>query len=320
VIAQPPALAVSTNGTLLYAGAGSIRRSLVWVTRQGAEQPLVDPGLALNNPRLTRDDREVVVEDGAGGIYLEDFARRTFTRLSARGSYPTLTADRRRMVFRTGDGLLVQNLDGSGQAEPLAGTTVLDYPSGISPDGTEVLVTRINADGAGATDTYAVALTGGSATRPVLAGPSWEGGAQISPDGRWLVYASDETGRHEIYLQTYPALNRKVPVSSGGGLHPLWSPNGREIYFRNGSKMMAVAVATAPDLKLSEPQLLFEARYAYASNVAVPNYAVAADGRFIMVKDDPQSNRVNLVINWMDELLRPAASRTDAGARPPSRP
>jgi serine/threonine-protein kinase len=304
-IAEPSALTISKNGTLLYAAPGGIRRSLVWVTRDGVEQPLLDAGLALNNPRLTRDDKEVVVEDGAGGIYIRDFARRTFTRMTTWGAYPVLTPDRRRMVFRSIGGLFLQNLDGTGQPEPVGGTSVEDFPSGVSADGNEVLFTRINADGAGATDTYAAALNGRSAVRPVLAGPSWEGGAQISPDGGWILYASDETGRHEIYLRNYPALNRKVSVSSGGGLHPLWNPNGREIYFRNGNKMMAVSVTTAPDLKLSEPHVLFDAHYAYAGNVAVPNYAVAADGRFVMVKDDPQANRIDLVVNWIDEILRP---------------
>ena len=92
-----------------------------------------------------------------------------------------------------------------------------------------------------------------------------------------------------------------------GGTQPLWNPNGREIFYRNGDKMMAVDVATTPDMKLSPPHLLFEQRYAFGAGITIANYDVTRDGqRFIMVKDEAGAARLNVVLNWFEDLSRVA--------------
>ena len=96
-----------------------------------------------------------------------------------------------------------------------------------------------------------------------------------------------------------------------GGTQPLWNPNGREIFYRNGDKMMAVEIATTSDIRLSTPRVLFEQRYAFGAGITIANYDVAADGRrFIMVRDEPGGARLNVVLNWLSELGRvaPASS------------
>src|SRR5262249_47727337 len=99
--------------------------------------------------------------------------------------------------------------------------------------------------------------------------------------------------------------DRKWSVSTQGGTSPRWNRNGKEIFYRNGNAMMSVEVSASPELTLSPPRLLFEQRYAYGNTVSMANYDVSPDGqRFLMVKDDSSSGRLNIVLNWFDELKR----------------
>jgi hypothetical protein len=99
--------------------------------------------------------------------------------------------------------------------------------------------------------------------------------------------------------------DRRVPVSTDGGTHPRWNPNGRELFYRNENKMMVVDVPTTSNRALSKPRVLFEQRYAFGSAQTVANYDVSLDGeRFIMIKDDSASGRINVVLNWTEELKR----------------
>ncbi|MGH9198617.1 MAG: hypothetical protein ACRD1T_23150, partial [Acidimicrobiia bacterium] len=115
---------------------------------------------------------------------------------------------------------------------------------------------------------------------------------------------SDESGRTEVYVRPYPGPDRRWLVSTQGGTHPLWSRNGSELFYRSGNKMMAVSVSTGPEIVFSPPRLLFDQRYSFTSQT-VASYDVSPDGqRFVMVKDDSDAGRLNLVLNWFDELRR----------------
>jgi len=133
---------------------------------------------------------------------------------------------------------------------------------------------------------------------------------QFSPDGRWLAYASDESGRSEIYVQPYAGPGGKWQISTEGGAEPLWNRNGRELFYRHGDKMMAVEITTQPRFTVGTPQMLFEGRY--AASVMVPSYDVSADGqRFLMLKPDEQAaGQINIVQNWFAELERRVSAGT----------
>ena len=143
--------------------------------------------------------------------------------------------------------------------------------------------------------------------QPFLQTPFNESVPRFSPDGHWLAYISDESGRYEVYVQPYPGPGGKWPISTEGGTEPVWNPNGRELFYRSGDKMMAVDIATQPSFTAGKPRLLFEGTYepTWATN---PNYDVSADGqRFLMVKasEQEQSNtQINVVQNWFEELKR----------------
>ncbi len=110
--------------------------------------------------------------------------------------------------------------------------------------------------------------------------------------------------RSEVYVRPFPGPDRKLPVSTQGGTHPRWNQNGKELFYRNGNKMMVVDVSTGPDLTLSQPRVLFEQRYAFGAQT-IANYDVSPDGqRFVMVKDESSSGRLNIILNWFEELKR----------------
>jgi serine/threonine-protein kinase len=132
---------------------------------------------------------------------------------------------------------------------------------------------------------------------------------RFSRDGNWIAYVSDATGRDEVYLRPYPGPGASMPVSTSGGVEPVWSRNGRELFYRNGHQMLAVSVNTAGVLVLGEPRVLFESPFDQEA-VGVANYDVAADGRFIMVAapsaDGEASSELAVVENWVQELERGA--------------
>jgi eukaryotic-like serine/threonine-protein kinase len=155
----------------------------------------------------------------------------------------------------------------------------------------------------------------GRKAQPFLRTPFNENTSRFSPDGRWMVYMSDESGRNEIYAQPYPGPGGKWQISTVGGTEPVWNPNGRELFYRSGDRMMAVDIATQPGFVAGTPRMLFEGRYEVAP-APIVNYDVSPDGqRFLMVKPGEQAQaaptQINVVLNWFEELKR----RVPTGAK-----
>ena len=149
-------------------------------------------------------------------------------------------------------------------------------------------------------------------TQPFLRTRFYEGAAQFSPDGRWVVYTSDESSREEIYVEPYSSPGGKWRISTDGGKEPVWNPNGRELFYRSGNKMMAVDVATRPGFTAGRPTPLFAEDFV-SSSTGFPNYDVSRDGRFLMVQ--PSANetatptQIIVVLNWFEELKRLAPTK-----------
>jgi serine/threonine-protein kinase len=150
--------------------------------------------------------------------------------------------------------------------------------------------------------------------QPYLRTPFDEAGPMFSPDGRWIAYTSNETGREEVYLRPFRGPGGKWQISTDGGSEAVWSPSGREIFFRNGDKMMAVSLAATGDrIRAEKPVLLFEAPYDHGFPW-YPTYDVAADGReFLMIRSEPRPapTQLNVVLGWFSALRRqpPPSSR-----------
>jgi Tol biopolymer transport system component len=307
-----PLAEMSSAGSLVYQRAGVASGGLVWVSRQGIEQSVTDVPRAYLSPHLSADNLRIVVGVGSD-LWIQDTLRSTFTRLTSQqseaASYPVWTPDGKQVVFRTPTGLRVIDTDGSGRSRAITGTTSLDFPSAVSPDGGTLAVARPTPESAA--DIYVLSLAGDPAPRALVTGPAFEGGPQFSPDGRWMAYVSNESGQFQVYLRRYPGPDSRWQVSTDSGTSPLWNHTGKELFYRNGNKMMAVSVSTTPDVTLATPRVIFEQRYAYGSTIALTNYDVSADGqRFLMVKREAGVAYLNVVLNWFSELTRLAPGGT----------
>jgi serine/threonine-protein kinase len=212
-------------------------------------------------------------------------------------------------MYRSPTGLKVQDTDGSGDGEAIPGTSEFDYPGSVTADGQTLVFLRSSQETS--FDIYTLPLADPSRVRPLLNTTAYEGGARLSPDGRWLSYISNESGRNEVYLRPFPGSDRRWQISTEGGTQAIWNPNGKEIFYRNGDRMMAVGLSATPEVALSAPRLLFEQQYAYGAGITIANYDVSRDGqRFLMVKDEASAGRLNVVLNWFSDLARLAPAGT----------
>jgi eukaryotic-like serine/threonine-protein kinase len=307
----------SGTGSLVYA-PGSVQatqRRLVWVNRSGVEQPVAAPARAYRGPRLSPDGREVAVavEGQETEVWLFNLSRDTLTRLTFQGSTnynPIWTPDGKRIAFISiGQGLSWQTADGSGGPELLSDAGI---PNSWSPNGQ--LLAFDAARSSTGRDIWVLRL-GDRKEGQFLGTPFNEGAAQFSPDGRWLAYVSNESGHYEIYVQPYPGPGGKLQISTEGGTEPVWNPNGRELFYRSGNKMMAVEITTQPSFSAGKPKVLFAGQYQPSPNpVPNANYDVSSDGqRFLMLKpggQDQAATQINVVLNWFEELKRRAPTGT----------
>jgi Tol biopolymer transport system component len=311
---------ISTTGSLVYVPGGvqGAGRKLVWVDRNGAEQPFAAPAHAYESPRLSPDGQRIaVVADSQ--IWLYDLSRETLTRLTFEGntnSRPVWTPDGKRIAFySTKDGqlnLFWQLADGSGGLEKLATSDFINVPVSFSPDGQ--LLAFHEANPTTGEDILVLRLSDHK-VQPFLRTSFNEADPRFSPDGRWIAYMSDESGHSEIYVQPYPGPGGKWQISTDGGTEPVWNRNGRELFYRNGNKMMAVEITTQPSFALGNPRVLLEGPYMLAT-VPISNYDVSPDGRrFLMIKPTEQAQaaatQINVVLNWFEELKR----RVPAGTK-----
>ena len=309
------AVAVSQNGVLAYRSVPTNAQfKLVWVDRKGAEQPLPGSPHTYRNPRLSPDGQRlaVTIDESGSQEWLLNFGRGTLTPLTFEGSYNGGTAwtpDGKRLTFgsnRAGPrNLFWQMADGSGGAERLVTTDGAQQVAGSwSPDGQSLAFEQ--PGGSTGWDIW-IFHSGERKVEPFLQSRFNEIAPRFSPDGHWLAYASDESGRYEIYVQPYPGPGGKWQISTEGGTEPVWARNG-ELFYRNGDKLMVVETITRVNFSAGNPKLLFEGRY--ATFQTMPDYDVTADGqRFLFVKagEEPQSE-ISVVLNWTEELKQNAAA------------
>jgi len=300
---------LASDGSLVYmSSVALVNRTLVWVNREGQATPLIEGQQAYSDPRLSPDGRRLAVSIASadsGDIWIYEVERGTRIRLTFEGNsrLQSWTPDGKRVTFgsnRAGNYDLYWKLaDGSGQAEQLLSSEYLDAPLSWSPDGQTLAFSEFNP--ATASDIWMLSLEGDAT--PFLTTPFNEELAMFSPDGKWLAYVSDESGRYEVYVQPYPGPGGKWPISTEGGTNPRWSPGGRELFYRNGYQMMSVSVDTEPSFTAEKPRLLFEGQYLLSTRFNVPNYDISHDGqRFVMITE--ASTGIHVVLNWFEELKR----------------
>jgi len=145
---------------------------------------------------------------------------------------------------------------------------------------------------------------------PFLTTPYEETAPKFSPDGNWLAYCSDESGRREIYVQPYPGPGGKRQISTEGGQEPVWNPRGGELFYRSGTRIMAVDIDTESSFSAGKSRMLFDGPY-LPTSASFPHYDVSPDGgRFLMLKPvESQASaptQIHIVLNWFEELKQKA--------------
>ena len=302
---------VSDNGTLVYVPATSNAspRRLVWVDRQGREEPIGAPVRTYAYPTISPSGVEVAIDirDQENDAWIWDTRRDTLRRLTfgpAFDQYAVWSPDGKRIVSIVGPVLRWQPSDGTGKAEVLAMRGGVLAPSGFSPDGNH-LVFREDRRETGH-DLLMLTVNPRGVT-PLLETRANELNGVVSPDGKWLAFQSDESGSPEVYVRPFPDVNSgRWQVSASGGRTPQWRRDGRELFYvGSDNAMMAVAIEPGAAFASGTPVRLFRGNYFLGgANSIGRTYDVAPDGRrFLMIQPDPSATRAIAVVqHWIEEL------------------
>jgi serine/threonine protein kinase/Tol biopolymer transport system component len=304
---------VSDTGTLVYVQGDpnpEPSRSLVWISRNGTVTPTTVPPGPFLGPRLSPDGQSVLLNTMTrGGLSVHDLARGGLTHLKTNGAWSTWTPDGKQITVSGPGGFVSMSIE-RGVTERLT-VEAPSQPGSWSPDGQTLLFTRFGRDGRW--EIRALSRTGGDRrVRPAGDMPINERHPQFSPDGKWFVYTSNESGRDEVYVERFPGPSERHKVSTDGGTAPAWASNGGELFYAmepGGGlvRMMSVDIKLEPAFSAGRPRMLFERRW--MPGTPYRNYDVSRDGRFLMLLEGewlpaPAATQMVLVLNWFEELKR----------------
>ena len=322
---------IARDGTLVYVagGAGVTMRTLVWVDRQGREEAIKSaPARPYSSPQLSPDGTRVALDirDQETDIWVWDLARETLTRVTTDPGLdlaPVWMPDGRRLVFSSQGGgaagsLFWQAADGTGKAERLIESSNLQRASAVLADGTRVLFSEFRgfeastAPLATGADVMMLTLQKDRRVQPLVQSPLVDRNGVVSPDGRWLAYESNDSGRFQIFVRPFPDVNEgKIQVSTIGGTEPRWARNSQELfYLAPDGALMSVRVERGPTWRAGMPIKLIDVPYARRSDISnSQTYDVSPDGkRFLMIKEgsgpDQTPPTIEVVQNWFEELKR----------------
>jgi serine/threonine protein kinase/Tol biopolymer transport system component len=319
--------AMSSTGTLVYVTGGTTppaERSLARVNRSGRSVTLPIAPRPFVTLRLSPDGDRIALNTFGRDrdVWVYSIGRGTLGRLSAEGrkGAPIWTPDGERITYPVGisgsDALQSIRADGAGSPEPIVQEGQDLVPATWTPDARQLLYYLVPPS---AIRVHDIARRGPPATVHTITGDVVVGGADISPDGRWIAYHSGPRGRHQVYVQAYPEGVPRYQISADGGTLPVWRRNGRELfYIRENNKpamgspatdvtMMVVPIETRPTFTFGAPRELFTG--AYAMNRPARTYDVTADGEhfyLLELRDRPPDRitQLNVVQNWFEELRR----------------
>jgi serine/threonine-protein kinase len=250
-----------------------------------------------------------MVTEGNSDLWIHDRARETFTRLTTTAGeeeHPLFAPDSREIVYDYSMAgpfrLFSRPVDGAGVPRELGGQGGSERPEAFSPDGTLLVFSGQGFEG---DFDLSILDLSDSTRRPLLATPFDERSARISPDGRWMAYSSNESGRFEIYTTPFPEAGARLQVSAAGGEHPRWTRGGRELVYLSADGLMAVDIETDAGIAAGKPRLLFpfQPPPVRLEETYRNPYDVSADGeRFLLLEaEDSAPNRLHAVLNWLEE-------------------
>jgi serine/threonine-protein kinase len=314
---------VARNGTLVYVKGKPARQNLMWLDSSGRTQPFRAQAAELfGPPRFSPDGKRLALSKSEAGntdVWVYEWERDTMTRLTSEAGadyYPAWSPDGQHIAFssRRGGGavnLYWMRTDGSGDVVRLTNSKNSQYTFSFSPDGTRLAFTELDAKTNW--DLWTLPLEDVASGHPKAGKPEpflqtrfSERWPMISPDGRWLAYGSNESGRYEVYVRRFPNPGGKWLVSTGGGIYPVWSKKEPELYYRTGEGMMAVRYnGNGEPFDAGKPRLWAEKKDLSQW------YDSAPDGkRFVVIQSEVAEQKgpvhVMFLQNFFDELRRRA--------------
>jgi len=320
------AFSFSDDGTLVYSGApgsadssvsgeagGNIRTStLVWVGRKGNVTPLPLPPDRYEHPRISADGRRIVVgkvnTDGRS-VWLYDIARETLAKLNGASSseWPVVSADGTRVFYASNRAgtqydIVSKPIDGSGPEEVVLARPLTQIPRAVSPTGGSLVFEETYPDRPNTL--WQLSLAKGGQPQPLIGKGAGEMMPTFSSDGRWVAYVSPESGHQEVVVRSSAGEDGRWQISNGGGVEPVWSFDGRDLFYRADDRMMVVDVTLGASPTFGKPRALFEGSYVFGQTEGQA-FDVSRDGsRFLMMK--PQrpltATPLNVIVNWFDVL------------------
>jgi serine/threonine-protein kinase len=293
----------------------------VWINRQGKEETINAPPRSYAAARISPDGTRVALEirDQEYNIWIWDLARRTLTRLTDGHSLdasPVWTPDSARIIFRSAlDGignLYWRAANNTGAVERLTMSLNIQVPTSISPDRTRLVFTETTPNATD--DILMMTMDGKRPTEPLIHTKYRETNAEISPNGRWIAYESNESGTMQVYVRPFPNVDAGYwPVSTGPvGSRPLWARSGRELFYVDdaANRLMVVPVQSDGEtFRLGTPAKVFD--HPVVNPYAARSFDISPDGeRFLVIKDNATNEqsstasptRMVVVVNWLEEL------------------
>jgi serine/threonine-protein kinase len=313
---------LSSSGTLAFMPGQGKSRMVLAADGKDDEVIPIDPK-NYANPRFSPNGRKIavgVIGGTTNDIWVYDIAARTFTRLTREGQngVPEWSPDGSHVLYRSDRsgqdmgvsaqrGLWLQATDGSGSAEKLYEAVEDPVNEGlISPDG-RWLIFRTSPEAAHPRDILAMPLTGEKKPQLVVGGPGSEIMPRLSPDGKWLAYEADESGRFEVYVRSFPNAGARLQVSNDGGTEPLWSRDGKTLYYHTQEGIIAVAVGASGTFSIGARHRALRIDLIPAPTHA--SYDVAPDGRFLVLRSSSPEMPAVVVHNWRRELREKMAKK-----------
>jgi Tol biopolymer transport system component len=305
--------AVSNTGTLAYLSGreAELERQLMLVDRQGVGKPIVDERGNFLSPSFSPDGTKVAavrfLESGRSDIWVYALMSGARIRLTTEGEnrWPIWGPDGDRITYARDYESIQSKVVGGDEVEELHKSPNPPFPGSWTPGGEALIFFEFPPETRG--DIWTLSEEGEA--NPWIATEFSEGFPELSPDGRWLAYMSNESGRYEVYVQAFPGGSEKMTISTDGGFEPLWSPDGRELFYRIGERLMVVSIQTTPAFRSSRPRKLFDDHYisGLTINALARTYDVAPDGQhFLMMEggEEEGGNQLHVVLNWFEELKR----------------